>query len=617
MRKTVRRNDGNNRTRGAKYELGAPDSLRQEHPPARAQRRRTARAGRDQDAAAPSLFPKSEARLTVAANNNTHAQPSDSAIHPAPLPSAPHPRNGSDPQRAAAFIQDLAGRKIVILGLARQGSALARFFVAAGARVTISDLASADKLQAEVANLADLPVEFVLGSHPLSLLDDCALLCLSGGVPPQNPFVQAARSRGIPLSNDSLLTFQLARALGLGPIIGITGSSGKTTTTTLVGKILAAQGLTMHVGGNIGTPLLDRLETVAPQQPLVLELSSFQLELFDPTLAWWPIPAAMPTAATITNLTPNHLDRHPSMAAYAAAKLNLLCLMGPGSTLVVNVDDPVTARLAPPQSGDKRRKLPSEWKLEDMLAETRATLETNGVRIIPVSRQHQLEQGAWLEGDTLVYDGQPICRRSEIQLRGDHNISNLLVAGALAHAVGAELPAMRAVARAFHGVAHRLEVVADYNGVTWINDSIATSPERAIAGMRSFDPAQHSIILLAGGKDKNLPWEAFATEAIGRINFLIGFGQSGPMIVRTVQERARFLQQKAPNCAVVQRLEEAVELAGRVAAKNSVVLLSPGGTSFDAYNDFEERGEHFRQLARRAIQQRAISESRVETKPAP
>jgi UDP-N-acetylmuramoylalanine--D-glutamate ligase len=167
------------------------------------------------------------------------------------------------------------------------------------------------------------------------------------------------------------------------------------------------------------------------------------------------------------------------------------------------------------------------------------------------------------------------------------------------------------VARAFHGVSHRLEVVMESGGVTWINDSIATSPERSIAAMRSFDPTKQTIILLAGGKDKNLPWDAFASEAVGRVNFLIGFGQSGPMIVRTVQERARFLQQKAPNCAVVQRLDEAVELAARVAGSNSVVVLSPGGTSFDAYQDFEERGEHFRQLVRRTIQQRVISETRV------
>lgn len=538
--------------------------------------------------AAPAIFPKSETRLTVTANYGNNFPPQLTA--PAPVEQA------------------FAGRKVVILGLARQGLALARFFVAAGAQVVISDLAGADKLQPEIEALGDLDVELVLGSHPLSLLDQCALLCLSGGVPPQNPFVKTALDRGIPLSNDSLLTFQHAHTRGVGPILGITGSSGKTTTTTLVGKILTAQGLSVHVGGNIGTPLIDRLDGLAPGEPLVLELSSFQLELFDPELAWGSFEGVAPQVATITNLTPNHLDRHPNMASYAAAKLNLLRQMGPGSTLVVNVDDPVTARLAPPIKPAKRRKLPADWRLEDMLAETRAALEAQGVQIVPVSRQVVLEQGAWLEGETLLIDGEPICTRDEIQLRGDHNVSNLLTACALAHAAGATTGAMREVALQFHGVAHRLEVVADKNGVTWINDSIATSPERAIAGMRSFDPAKQTIILLAGGKDKNLPWDAFASEAISRVNFVIGFGQSGPMIVRHVQERARFTQQKAPNCAVVQRLDEAVELAARVAGTNSVILLSPGGTSFDAYQDFEERGEHFRQLVRRTIQNKTISE---------
>jgi UDP-N-acetylmuramoylalanine--D-glutamate ligase len=546
---------------------------------------------------APTSFPSSEARLNIVGNNG----------------STNSPLWDKDMQGKDMVEQAFAGRKIVILGLARQGSALARFFASVGAKVVISDLAAADKLQTEIESLHGLPVELVLGSHPLSLLDDCALLCLSGGVPPQHPLVQAALTQNIPLSNDSLLTFQLARVLGLGPLIGVTGSSGKTTTTTLIGKILGEQGITTHVGGNIGSPLIDRLQNVQPNEPLVLELSSFQLELFDASIAWGPIESLGPNIATITNLTPNHLDRHPNMVAYAAAKLNLVRQMGSGSTLVVNLDDPVTSRLAPPHKNLKRRKLPGDWKLEDMLAETRAALEEQGVQIVTVSRQMELEVGAWLADDTLMIQGQPICNREEIQLRGDHNISNLLMACATAQVAGAEISAMSKVARDFHGVAHRLEVVMDTGGVTWINDSIATSPERAIAAMRSFDTAKQTIILLAGGKDKNLPWDTFATEAMGRINFLIGFGQSGPMIVRTVQDRARFLQQKAPNCAVVQRLDEAVELAARVAGSNSVILLSPGGTSYDAYQDFEERGEHFRQLVRRTVQQRAISEPSIQT----
>jgi UDP-N-acetylmuramoylalanine--D-glutamate ligase len=497
--------------------------------------------------------------------------------------------------------ETFAGRKVVVLGLARQGTALARFFVAEGAHVVVSDLAPPEKLQAERAALAGLPVELVLGGHPDSLLDDCALLCLSGGVPPQSALVRSAVEQGIPLSNDSLLTFQMARLMGLGPLVAITGSSGKTTTTTLIGKMLAAAGRSVHVGGNIGAPLLDRLATIQPASPLVLELSSFQLELFDPALAWGPLEDLGPDVAAILNITPNHLDRHPDMAAYVDAKLNLLRQMRWGGKVVANLDDPVVSRLVPSGSQAKRKKLPAEWQLDDLLDQMRAEIEAKGLEVVPFSRLHWLDQGAWLAGDMLVCQGEPVVRRDALRLRGDHNISNLLAACAVSHSVGADVPAMREVSRTFAGVPHRLEVVAQHAGVTWINDSIATSPERAIAGLRSFEPGKQTLILLAGGKDKNLPWDAFANEALARVSFVIGFGQSGPTFVRLVQERARFRQQKAPNCAVVQRLEEAVELAARVAGPNSVVLLSPGGASFDAYHDFEARGEHFRQLIQRTV----------------
>jgi UDP-N-acetylmuramoylalanine--D-glutamate ligase len=258
--------------------------------------------------------------------------------------------------------------------------------------------------------------------------------------------------------------------------------------------------------------------------------------------------------------------------------------------------------------GGKRKKLPAEWGLDELLERTRALLAERGLEVIPFSSQTVLAQGAWLENGTLVCEGEPVVARQEIRLRGDHNVSNLLAACAISRAAGAQTAAMAQVARSFTGVAHRLEIVAEHEGVTWINDSIATSPERAIAGLRSFEAGKQTLILLAGGKDKNLPWDTFANEALARVSFLIGFGQSGPMIVNVVQERARFCQQKAPNCAVVQRLEEAVELAARVAGANSIVLLSPGGTSFDGYKDFEQRGEHFRRLVQRHREGKPITE---------
>lgn len=497
-------------------------------------------------------------------------------------------------------MMDFRGQRIVILGLARQGSALARFFVAAGAAVTISDAAPAERLTADLERLGDLPVKLALGGHPLELLDGCGLLCLSGGVPAQLPIVQEAIRRGIALSNDSLLTFQLARQRGLGPIIAITGSSGKTTTTTLVGKMLEASGQRVHVGGNIGTPLLDRLDAVAPGDCIVLELSSFQLELFDPRWAWGELTGIGPDVAAILNITPNHLDRHPDMAAYAAAKFNLLRCLPDAATIVLNAEDAVTRRVASGEWRSNDPPLPANWAMDALLAEVGTLVAGRHSPLALFHRYQPVPSGAWSKGGWLYVEGEALCRREELKLRGEHNVSNVLAAAAISRAVGATRDGTAAVARTFAGVPHRLEIVAEANGVLWVNDSIATSPERAVAGLRSFprstDALNQTLILLAGGKDKNLPWEEFADEVLARVDYLIGFGDAGGMIVRKVQERAAFLQQPAPSTAVVHRLDEAVDLAARAVEPGAVVLLSPGGTSYDAYRDFEARGEHFRRL---------------------
>ncbi|MEJ5246230.1 MAG: UDP-N-acetylmuramoyl-L-alanine--D-glutamate ligase [Caldilinea sp.] len=509
------------------------------------------------------------------------------------------------------------GRQIVILGLARQGTALARFFVAAGAHVTISDAAPAERLATELARVRDLPVELALGGHPLHLLDGCDLLCLSGGVPAQLPIVQEAIRRKIPLSNDSLLTLQLARQRGLGPIAAITGSSGKTTTTTLVGEILAASGRRVHVGGNIGTPLIDRLETIAPGDCIVLELSSFQLELFDRRWAWGPtgdpVQGVGPDVAAILNITPNHLDRHPDMAAYAGAKFNLLRCLPEDAAIVLSAEDAITRRVASSAWRASDPPLPASWaavagNLDAVLEEVGALVADRRRPPLLFHRYSRVDSGAWGECGRLFYQGQEICLRREVRLRGEHNVGNLLAAAAISGALGADVEAMGRVARTFRGVPHRLEVVAEVNGVTWVNDSIATSPERAVAGLRSFDAIDQALILLAGGKDKKLPWEEFADEVLARVDMLIGFGEAGEMIVRKVQERATFRQQRAPSTAVVHRLDEAVELAAQVAEPGAVVLLSPGGTSYDAYRDFEARGEHFRQLVKEIAAVRATAQ---------
>ena len=530
-------------------------------------------------------------------------------------------------------------RNVVILGMGRQGLALVRFFAAAGANVTISDVAPARKLAEELEQLGDLPVALALGGHPPNLLDDCDLLCLSGGVRLQSPLVRDAIRRGIPLTNDSLLTMQLAPC----PVIAITGSSGKTTTTTLVGEMLQKtvdDAHTVHVGGNIGRPLLDRLDAIQENDMMVLELSSFQLELFDPKVAYGSLDQLGPDVAAILNITPNHLDRHSSMADYVLAKSNLLRHLKPTSVVVFNADDPVASRMAGWE--DDGKPVPAEWELDFLLAQCRSVLGKNR-RIIPfstsasriqrtslfaLSRRHLLRRadatdgplarrkqalgeaqtnsetrprpaaGAWASETTedLLFENRPFCRRPDVRLRGEHNISNLLAAAAVSGAAGASEQAMGRVARSFAGVPHRLEEMRPRDNVVWINDSIATAPERAVAGLQVFPPGAQTLILLAGGKDKNLPWDTFADEVLDRVQCLIGFGEAGSMIADKVRERASFRRISAPCCAVVQRLDEAVVLARQTATPGTVVLFSPGGTSYDAYKNFEQRGDHFRNL---------------------
>jgi UDP-N-acetylmuramoylalanine--D-glutamate ligase len=459
--------------------------------------------------------------------------------------------------------------QVAIVGLARQGTALARFFCSQGVRVVVTDLRSADQLQDEMEALSGLPVSYVLGGHPFTLLDACDLLCLSGGVPPETPLPQEARRRGIPLTNDSLLTLQLAEA----PVIGVTGSSGKTTTTTLVGEMLRAAPYRTWVGGNIGTPLIDRIDEVEPDDKLLLELSSFQLQLFDRS----------PEVGAVLNITPNHLDRHPSMAHYTAAKANIVRWQDECDVAILGVDDEITG----PWWRHGRVQIEADKGQERMEWPIRA-------RRVGFSLASEPDHGAFLRGSKLVWrDGaqeHQVCDVDQIQLLGVHNVANVLAACAIAGVAGAPVEAMRQVATSFTGIAHRLELVRERQGVRWYNDSIATAPERLAAALRAFEAP---IVLLAGGRDKHLPW----TEAVQLIRQktrdVVLFGEAAGLIAREI---AATDGPGGPTVVRCDTLEEAVRVAASVSEPGDVVLLSPGGTSFDAYRDFEMRGEHFRQL---------------------
>lgn len=443
-------------------------------------------------------------------------------------------------------------RRVLIIGIARQGIALARYLAAQGADVTLNDRRSAEELAATRQALADLPVSWALGGHPLSLLDGIEIVCISGGVPLTLPIVEEAQRRGLPLSNDTQIFLESVPC----KVIGITGSAGKTTTTTLVGRMAqACHPYPVWVGGNIGQPLVEQLNEIQHRHLVVLELSSFQLELT--TLS--------PQVSAVLNITPNHLDRHGTMAAYTAAKARILDFQGPQDTAVLNHQDPGSAELA---------------------SRVHGRLTWFGLERPPAG-----QAGTFLNGNALCYtDGQSEAQLFDqecIQLRGTHNLLNVLAACAIA--ISAGLPAEKLVSGVlgFGGVPHRLELVRTWREVRWYNDSIATAPERTIAAIHSF---REPLVLMLGGRDKNLPWESLASLVCQRVGKVVVFGEATEKILAALQ---------AADCTArivcTDGLKAAVAAAAELAQPGDVVLFSPGGTSFDEFVDFEQRGERFRQ----------------------
>ncbi len=454
-------------------------------------------------------------------------------------------------------MRDWTGKRVVILGAARQGVALARWLAEHGAQVTLSDKRSEAQLADARTALQSVSITWVLGGHPLEMLDQADVLCLSGGVPTTLPIVSEALRRGIELSNDTQIFMEAVPCR----TVGITGSAGKTTTTSLVGmmagRAMEESSGKAYVGGNIGDPLISYVDRMTPFDLAILEVSSFQLEQVN----------ISPNVAAILNITPNHLDRHGSMEAYAAAKSRILHFQSEGDIAVLGRDDP------------------GAWALHNKV---RGHLHSFGFSKMP----EDAEGTYYDDGLLVLYEHHvdiPLLRREQVRLRGDHNIMNVLAAFAIGHATGLPLDGMLTAAEEFRGVPHRLELVRNRNAVCWYNDSIATAPERTMAAIRSFE---EPIVLLLGGRDKDLPWEDLARLVHERVDHVVIFGEAGDKIEQALHaDRAA----ERPYTQVrVGSLKDAVLEAQRVAEPGDVVLLSPGGTSFDEFRDFEERGEKFR-----------------------
>lgn len=389
----------------------------------------------------------------------------------------------------------------------------------------------------------------------MELLDSVELVCVSGGVPLELPIIAEALRRGIPLTNDSQIFIDAVTA----PVIGITGSAGKTTTTTLVGRMAddfaARTGRKAWTGGNIGLPLVEYVDEIRPDDLVVVEYSSFQLELM----------TTSPHLAVVLNITPNHLDRHGTFEAYASAKARILQYQTSADIAVLNPQDP------------------GAWNLR---GEVRGSVVTFGTK-------KPAGAGSFIDHDNLCYtDGSQVFElmpRKMVRLRGEHNLLNVLAACAIACASGFPVESIQAGVRNFAGVEHRLEYIGTWKGADWYNDSIATAPERTIAAIEAFD---EPLVVLLGGRDKNLPWEKLAGLLHSRVDHVIVFGEAAGKILDAIGplQQGRRLQTISRQTG----LEAAVQAAAEIVEPGDIVLLSPGGTSFDEFADFSVRGEHFR-----------------------
>ncbi|MHC1741379.1 MAG: UDP-N-acetylmuramoyl-L-alanine--D-glutamate ligase [Anaerolineaceae bacterium] len=449
-----------------------------------------------------------------------------------------------------------SGRDVLIIGAARQGHALARYLSKKGARVILNDKRSMSELSDVNDSFSDTTVECVFGSHPLDLLDRVKLVCLSGGIPLTLPIVQEAAKRSIPLTNDSQIFMETIKA----PVIGITGSAGKTTTTTLVGRMAKAaetKSQQSWVGGNIGQPLVEYLDEIGSNDIVVLELSSFQLEQM----------TVSPHIAAILNITPNHLDRHGSMANYTNAKAHILNYQTSDDLAILNREDP------------------GSWGLRS---------EVQG-KVISFGLKRPLpgQVGTYFDGKNLMLQSGNVVEilmpRETIRLRGEHNIINVLAACAIAYAAGFPTSAMISGVDGFMGVEHRLELVRTWRGTQWYNSSIASAPERTMADLRSFT---EPIILLLGGRDKDLPWEDLARMVHNRVDHVIVFGEASFKIIAALGLLTP--GERLTSIACASDFENALYQAAQISESGDIVLLSPGCTSYDAFQDFEERGNYFK-----------------------
>ena len=452
------------------------------------------------------------------------------------------------------YLEELSGRSVTVIGMGISNVPLIKMLLRAGVKVTVRDKASREKVADLAQELESLGAKLILGPDYLENLGE-ELIFRTPGLSPNAPQLAQALENGAALSSEMEVFFQTCPS----HLIAVTGSDGKTTTTTIISEFLKEAGKTVYVGGNIGKPLLPDVPDMDPEDYAVLELSSFQLMTMEQS----------PNIAVITNLAPNHLDYHHTMEEYTNAKKNIFLHQSEDDRLVLNYDNEVTRSMA------AEAVCPVTW----------------------FSRKERLEEGVYLRDGAIwltnSMGSREVLPLSDIQLPGVHNIENYMAAIA---AVDGLVPdkCVRAVARRFHGVEHRIELVRELDGVKYYNDSIGTSPSRTTACLESFP---QKIILIAGGYDKGVPFTQLGVEIVGHVKALFLTGNTASAIRQAVQQAPGYAE-SGMILAETEDLAAAVAAAHKAAKPGDVVVLSPACAAFDHFKNFMERGQVFKKLVR-------------------
>jgi UDP-N-acetylmuramoylalanine--D-glutamate ligase len=450
---------------------------------------------------------------------------------------------------------ELNNKRVLVVGLGKSGVASALFLKARGARVTVSDTKPQEQLGAEIPLLLDQGIVVETGGHGDRTFQGQDLIVVSPGVPADTPVLVQARALGERVIGE----VELASQFLPGGIVAVTGSNGKTTTTTLTGEIVAAGGFPTVVGGNIGTPAISLVERATPETIVVLEVSSFQLET---------IQTFRPKIAVVLNVTPDHLDRHHSFAAYVDAKARIFENQQADDFAILNADDPNCAELA------VRTKAQVFW----------------------FSRKREEKQGAYVSSGRIFFRGSGGAREimlvSEIPLKGAHNLENVLAGVCAGALLGCEPQQTRQAVRNFKAVEHRLEYVATIRGVEYFNDSKATNVDATVKALESF-PA--NIHLILGGKDKGSDYTVLNDLLRQRVKRVYTIGAAAKKIEAQIEGAAEIVQAGT--------LESAVKRATAVAQEGDIVLLAPACASFDQFRNYEHRGKVFKEVVRELAEQ--------------